>query len=441
MKRLNPNLIIRTLLLASLLLAGIVLTGCSLFDGSADLPLPEETKEGTTTTSQPDSSAEAPLETPTPGSIRLKIWVPPHFSPAPDAPTAVLLQERLAEFERQNPGVSIEVRVKAEEGPSGLLDALTTTSAAAPLALPDLVALPHRILHEAASQELIYPFDELTDSMSEDDWYDYARELSQLQNSLYGLPFAGDVQLLTYRPVSIESPPQDWEAALESPGPMAFPAADPLALFTLAQYQALGGEVLDEQGRPYLDQAQLTEVLNFYQQANEQGLFPLWLTQLQSDQQAWDAFDERRSDMVVSCSTRYLEQGMAGMDVAPVLTADSSLSTVATGWVWALAAANSEHHELSVRLAEHLSEAQFLAEWTRSVGYLPPRPSALELWIGTRMRSRFDLISQTAQILPPVDILAVLGPILEKATVDVIKQQSDPASAAQAAIAALQQPQ
>lgn len=423
-----------------LIISGLVLTGCSLFPSPEETPLPQQTAEITRNAAQPESTAHPNIPTPTPGPVTLLIWLPPQFDPAIDTTAADILQARLDSFEQLNPGVSVELRVKAESGPGGLIESLTTTSAAAPLALPDLVALPYEGLQTAALKGLLYPFDDLTVSMSDPDWYDYAQELAHLQNSIFGLPFAGDTQLLVYRPERVEVPPLDWETALQTPGTMVFPAADPEALFTLTQYQANQGAVLDEEGRPFLDQNTLTEVLTFYQQAGDVGFFPVWLTQFQDDDQAWEAFLEDRTDMVVTWSSRHLKEMQASTDITPILTPDGDPYTLATGWVWALATSNPDHHELSVRLAEHLTAPEFLAEWTRSLSYLPPRPSALDTWPDYTTRSRFDLISRSAHLIPPADVLASLGPALERAAVDVLKQQSDPSSAAQQASESLAGP-
>ncbi len=112
----------------------------------------------------------------------------------------MLLQARLDEFQRRNPRVSIETRVKAVSGPGGLLDSLTTASAAAPQALPDLVALPRDLLETAALKGLLLPLDNLTTALDDPDWYAYAASLARLQKNIYGLPFAGDALVLGYHP-------------------------------------------------------------------------------------------------------------------------------------------------------------------------------------------------------------------------------------------------
>ena len=91
-------------------------------------------------------------------------------------------------------------------------------------------------------------------------------------------------------------------------------------------------------------------------------------------------------------------------------------------------------------MAEYLTQGDFLAEWTETAGYLPPRESALEGWSNIALRGLVDQIVRSAQVIPPNDIMAVIGPALQQATVNVLKQQTNPVSAANQAIESLETP-
>ena len=110
--------------------------------------------------------------------------------------------------------------------------------------------------------------------LDDPDWYDFARQLSYLQNATFGIPFAGDALIMAYRPEIIPEPPADWSASLALTTTLAFPAADPDAIYTFAQYQSLGASLLDENEQPMLDVVQLTNVLTYYQQASVSELMP-----------------------------------------------------------------------------------------------------------------------------------------------------------------------
>jgi multiple sugar transport system substrate-binding protein len=335
----------------------------------------------------------------------------------------------------------VEVRLKAVSGTGGLLDSLTTANAAAPLAIPDLIALPQALMESAVLQGLIYPFDGLTTAMDDHEWYEYARQLGQLQNSVYGLPFAGDALTMAYRPVLIETPPRDWEATTAISGTLAFPAADPQALFTLLQYQAAGGAVQNEQGQPILEEESLVEVLNFFQTAEMTGVMPFWLTQFENFDQVWESFSGRQSSMAVSWFSSYqnhYESLPTHPEMAVLPTPDGRDYTLGTGWVWAIASSKPDRHELSARLAEYLLEDTFLGQWTFETGYLPPHSGALDNWRDVQLRTLMHQIQSSAHLLPSTEVIAQLGPLLKQAAVDVLKEQSDPFSAARTAIESLE---
>jgi ABC-type glycerol-3-phosphate transport system substrate-binding protein len=364
----------------------------------------------------------------------LRLWLPPHFDPAADTQAGKLLRARLDEFTGQHPGVRIEVRVKALEGSGGLIDSLMAANAAAPQAMPDLIALSRPALEVAALKGLLHPYDGLTAALDAPDWYDFARQLSRLQNSTFGLPFAGDALLLTYRPARIgRPPPADWEATLAISQTLVFPAADSQALFTLTLYQASGGALQDPQGRPMLDVAILDQVLSFYVRGGQTGLLPNWLTLYETDDQAWNAYTQGQANLSITWASRYLRERPTGSAAAPLPTPDGNAFTLATGWVWALAGAHPEQQTLSVELAEFLIAKDFLAEWSAAAGYIPPRSEALAQWDDAGLRALLEHIASSAHLRPPADILTALGSSLEQATVQVLKQQTAPLAAAQEA--------
>ncbi len=391
-----------------------------------------------TATSSPVPTLES---TATPeGPLRLTLWVPPEFDPASGTPAGDILQERLDEFTARRSNTRIEVRVKSLDGPGGLLDSLTTANAAAPLALPDLVALPRPLLETAAIKGLLHAYDDTTDVMDSQDWYEYAKQMSRLQDSIFGLPFAGDPLIMAYRATTIEEPPRNFTSTLSTPGTFAFAAADPNAIFTLALYQADGGLILNEQEHPYIEADILAEVYDFYFQAATTDLMPVWITQLQDEDEVWQAFLENRADMAITSASNYLNESLADSAAVPIPTNSGEPYTYVTGWVWALASTNPVKQELSVELAEFLVESSFLAEWTTATGYFPPRPNALTTWQTTSLRSLAHQVSLSAQVIPPADILTSLGtPVMEN-TIQVLKLQTDPVTAAQSAATAVNGP-
>jgi ABC-type glycerol-3-phosphate transport system substrate-binding protein len=411
--------------------------------GCTGIPTPAGTHE-TLASATPTVASRPTLEfTPTPYKpTTLVVWLPEQFAPVSGSPAGEILKQRLAAFSQAHSDVNVEVRVKAMDGAGGLLDSLTTASAAAPLSLPDLIALPRPLLETAALKGLLHAYDNLIDTPppGDTDWYDYASGLARLQDSRFGLPFAGDAIVLVFRNAAIPKPPATLDALLEGKVPLAFPAGDSQALFTLALYQAAGGKILDEEGRPVLEKEPLTRVLAFYQAASQSGVTPFWLTQFQTDDGSWEAFQKGQADMVITWASRFLQRMPQGTSAAPIPTLDGKGFTLATGWVWALSSPHPESQKLAAELAVFLSQSEFLGDWTVVSGFLPPRPDALSRWPATAQRAFIQQVSTSAHLVPSADVLPALSAPLSEATVDMLKLQGDPASAAQTAVNSLLNP-
>jgi len=420
--------------LACLLIPLLVLVGCNLELVQEPASTVEPTPSPTSLLPTPDSTQS------TPDITTLRLWLPPEFDPASGTPAGDLLQERLDQFTEQNSDVRIETRVKASSGSGGLLDSLSSANAAAPLIVPDLILLPRTSLEIAALKGLLFPYDGLSDPLDEGDWFPFAQEMGQIQTSTFGLPFAGNAQVSLYRPSEIEDPPSDWQSALEAANPIAFPAAEEESHFTLAQYLSTGAQIQDTDGRPFLDSAALIDVLMFFRDAEDAGVMPFWLTQFTNDDQSWEAYTENQVNSTVTWINRYLASLPGDTAAAPIITRDGTQLSLATGWVWALSNPQTERHIQSVELAEFLTDADFLALWSEAAGMLPPRAAALDGWSNLPLRNLVSRVVASSRLLPPNEVMAVVGPALSQATVDILKQQSTPSRAAVQAIESLENP-
>ncbi len=405
-------------------------------------PTVSKTLEGNET-ALPTTAGMTPVATLPMGGLLVRIWLPPEFDPEGNSIASGLLKARLEEYAAENPEVRLEVRVKALDGPGGLLDSLVAANAAAPLVLPDLVLLPRQLLESAALKGLLYPYDGLTNILDDQSWFEYARQLAHLKASTYGIPFAGDAMILAHHPSLLETPPRNLVTALSLGEVLLYPATDPQALFTLSMYQAEGGSMQDAQGRPSLDEAPLMKILEYDQLASLAGVMPYSLTQYSNDAQVWEAFLGNPYPMAVTWASAYfshMQIAQGDLAMAPLPTLDGVPFTLATGWSWVLAGQDPARRALSVKLVEYLVEKDFMAEWTYAAGYLPPRSDALQSWREAEARQVIEQISYSAWLMPSADLVATLGPALEQAVVSVLKAQSDPQTAAKAAIDQINQP-
>jgi multiple sugar transport system substrate-binding protein len=405
-----------------------LLTGCANISSLLSTPEPATVPSSTAIPIATSTATITPTVTPG-GPRTLRLWVPPQFDPAAETPAGTLLQKRLDEFVARRPGLQIEVRVKAENGTSGLLNTLTATRSAAPSIMPDLVALSRTDLESATAKGLLHPLDGLTTLPDDPDWYPYAQKMAHIQNSTYGMPFAGDALIL----VGYRYPlPSVW-SDIKKDTLLIFPAADPQALFSLSLYLSAGGILQDDQGHLALDENIMGQVLSLYQPFLENGLLPPNIVDYQDDEQAWNAFREQRGNLVVSWTSRFLQEQTLPLALAPLPGLETGQYTLATGWSWALAGSNSDNQPLAVELAEFLSDSQFLAEWTQATGYLPTRPTALSSWSDARTQMILSQAAESANLVPGEDLLVTVGPLFSEAVLSVLNGDRLPIEAARSA--------
>ena len=395
-----------------LVLVGLLFSaGCSSFPALPLLatPTPAPDKQVTST------PQVIPTQTALPGPEAriLRVWLPPRFDPNAGTSPANLLKQRLADFESQHPGLVIDVRIKAEDGDTSLLNSLSITSNAAPTALPDLVALPRPALEAAALKGLLHPIDGLSTLLQDPNWYGYARDLGHIQNIGYGLPFAGDAMVLIYNE-ELEGGVL-WENIFASKRRLSFPAGDPQGLFGLSLYISAGGEVVDSSGLPMLDQVVLTRVLTLVQEGVFAGTLLPSLKNVLTEEQVKASYRAGDVDMAILWASTLPATGF----IAPVPGLDNSGYSFATGWVWALAGSKPEYQQLAIELAEFLIEDNFLSAWLQDDGFLPVRVSAAS----AATASTFGPVIESAQVIPSNNALEVLSPLLQEALVRVLNNE------------------
>jgi ABC-type glycerol-3-phosphate transport system substrate-binding protein len=429
-----------------LYLAGLAVV--LLLAGCDQIPIPginpaasptatEAPQQPTVTTAVQESPS--PQASASPTTLILRLWLPPEFDPYQDTPAGELLLEQLEEYQARRPNVKIEVRIKPIDGPGGIINTLTTASAAAPLALPDVVALPRRSVEPAVQKGLLYPISDPGLS-GQFEWFDYVTSPEEPEQDEYALPFAGDALALLYRPELVATPPALWSDVQQLQFPLLFAAAEPQASFTLTQYRASGGQVEDSDGRPYLDRDTLTGVYIFYRRSSDGEQMPFWLTQYEDDDQVWEDYLDGRSPLAVTWISHYLLDQPDDTAVEQLPTESGAPYSLATGWVWALTHPDASRREAGTELALFLSDAEFLGQWTMAAGYLPTRPEVLATWSDPALQSVAERVIASAHPGPPPDTLSILGPALQESTIAVLKQQDTPASAAAQAAEAVNTP-
>jgi len=389
--------------------------------------------------------AAAPFLTPVPSpqapQRQLTLWLAPELAPSSNTAAGELLADRLAAFEAANPGLTIRARAKARSGPAGLLETLSAASLVAPDSLPDLLTLDRQAMHTAAIKSMIVPLANYRTEPASPAWEAQAVLAAQVDGVPFGVPLGSEADLLAYRADIYGSAPDAWSQLLNGPKPFVFPANDPMAGFTLSQYLALGGTLVDAAGRPTLAIAPLTDVLAYYDALHQAGVLPRSSTQMSTSLDSWAAVRDGRSASAVAP----LDATLPALDpqrmaAAPAPGRSAPAVTLLRPWSWSVVTRDPAQQQLASELIDWLSEPEFLGAWTHALGILPPTPAALQAWPDAEDSRLAAELLASAQLIPEPDLLAILGPVLREATLAVIEGRLSPQDAAAAAVEAVRSP-
>jgi multiple sugar transport system substrate-binding protein len=436
---LNIRQVIRNLA-ALLFVAVLVLAGCqgqSILDSI--FPQANTQLGGDLPTPTPGQNIGVDI-TPTPENpifYQLELWVPPQFDPNGESDASKLLNQRLHDFLIQNPQVNLDVRVKAQAGPGGMMDSLNGASTVAQGALPSLVLLGRSDLVTAAGRNLIYPIEEVSSSVDENDWFTFARNMAIYQGSAYGLPFSSNAIGLLYRENTLTGDQPSWDEVLRRLNTLIFPAGDAEALVTLALYQSAGGNLDPQMGQVEINQEALASVFNIYDLARRSGVIRRDVLDLQTEEQAWNAFINSSADAAIVWANRiFSADEPLGLALLPLL--GNEPLTLATGWSWCLTDNDEQKRVYAAALAEYLSSPDFLSIWAPVSGYLPVRPSSLAGFKEEGLKSSLSVLLASARLRPDRQIVKDISAQLEAAAGEVLSGSMTPEEGVQSVIAHLE---
>jgi ABC-type glycerol-3-phosphate transport system substrate-binding protein len=271
----------------------------------------------------------------------------------------------------------------------------------------------------------------LSNELEDPNWYAYAQQLAQIQNTGYGLPFVGNTMVLVYYPElgTLVS----WEDVLSSKGQLVFPAGNPDGLVGLSLYASAGGQILDPEGLPTLNVDVLTRVLTLVQEGRSRKIVPPSLANVTNELQTLQIYRTGSANKGIIWILNYHPTSDGA--IAPLPGLDETPFSYADGWIWALAGSEPEKQQLAVKLAEYLVADDFITEWTKETGYLPTRPSSVE-----KENRMLTAILESAHPLPSNDVLRVLGPRMQEALTRVLNGEP-PLDVARSAVQKLKQEQ
>lgn len=361
----------------------------------------------------------------------LILWFPPELSPLEDTEAGEILFEKIDSFSKAH-DIEIEIRIKAHTGTGSLLDSLTASNLAAPHTSPDLVVLSADDLRVARERELIYVNEQLNELMDATDWYPFAEELAQMDIEVSALPIMANPLVMVYRQDSLLPPSNDWKDISTNFGYFGFAADDPQAEYMLMLYQALGGKVMDAQGRAILEEEPLLAALTVLREGKGSLHISNLTAGFQTSDQVWIAYINRSIDTAVVPLSIVNNHNFEVNHPLPALTEPEM--TLGDAYGWALGNSDPSRQELAIDLIKELSDADFLAEWTEALGWLPARSSALEKWENEDLKPALLALGEATKLYPPEEVVNRLGPALRNASLLILIESADPLETARTTI-------
>ncbi|MCB0153329.1 MAG: extracellular solute-binding protein [Anaerolineae bacterium] len=393
-------------------------------------------------------TVEATAEPPDNGQT-LTFWTIEQISPRATEASGDFINKSLRAFERSNPDIQVDLLVKKPSGKGGVLDFLRTARDVAPTVLPDVAILNATDLSQAYTEGLIQPLDGRLDRSIIQDLIPAARKMGTIDDQLLGVPLGLEMEHTVFNSLVFEEPPLTWTDVLTKDTKYLFPAKGVNGLvndFTLAQYFSAGGELLNDEDLPTIDERILRDVLEFYQQALEKETIDPTILEAATTEELWPNYVDRQAGIAQITVKQYLSDRelLSNTSVAPLPVQnpiDSSI-LITHGWVFVLTtdATDLQHQAAALKLIEWFLSTSNNATWNDINKSIPSRDSSFQQLAGDDPYWGF-LTEQLnmAQPQPAFNGYDRVGRIIQQAVEQVIRGEATPEEATATAIDALAQ--
>ena len=352
----------------------------------------------------------------------LVVWVPEEFSVLEETDASAIFQQRIEEFERQNPGITVVVRVKASNGSGSILDSLRNTKAAATSALPQVALLSRADMEDAVSLGLLLPLEDFFSAENAAAYFPFAHEIAELDGIRYGLPFVGDALVGIANSNFTDLEFVSWDDVRSKRVPLYFSANSPQATFFISQYLSTGGKLLDEQGHASFTDENLLTVLDSFEQSVRDKIYQEDFSTLNTGEDVWSLLEDGTAKWEINWYSKIKQSDLSGLQVFQIPSIGEEAYTSAKGWLWAIVNKDEEVNEIVTEFTMFFSDAQFLADFTQASGYLPILPASLNLYEDADIVERLSNILTAAHALPENELVLELGPVFRDTTLSVLSQ-------------------
>jgi hypothetical protein len=389
LRRIGLYAMVGMLLAGSLVACAGALTSINTPIDSADgltLTAEEETPLPVSQLVLPAAATPAPLparsSSITPEKEPLHVWWPDELYPPDSSAAASILAGQFDGFT----AYPLEVRRKRSSGMGSILSTLRSAAPVAPGALPDLTLMRRSEMVTAANEGLLVPIVDWVPMDLIDDLPLGVRPLGEVNEVLYGVPYALNITHTIYRESVFPQPLLSFEEVLAQQPDYLFPAGAEQGIVVnttvLLQYLAAGGQLADESGAPKLDHDPLLAVLTYYEQGVQQGIFSPSLLLYTRMDAYWNRFVTGEANLITVDTVTYLSRKDSVQDIGlgPIPTQNGTPIVALDGWMWVLITHDPDRQDQARAFISWMMRAGSQSEYTEAFGILPAQQAALELW-------------------------------------------------------------
>jgi ABC-type glycerol-3-phosphate transport system substrate-binding protein len=304
--------------------------------------------------------------------------------------------------------------------------------------MPGLILLNRSDLETAALKSLIFPISSRSAEYNSPDWFPFTSDLASFQGVQFGLPLFVDPLVLAYPSQSGLYAPATWQEIVSKSSPIAVFLNDPTNVLPFTIYLSAGGHVTDDKGTPILEADPLTRTYQTLSNGAASSVFPAWLPDLQSGDDALNALRQGQATYGLLWASQVLQTSRETVSLFPVPGSTSIPAGFVDGWMMCITSSSADQSRNAVMLADFLLSPDFLAQWSEAEGYLPAQKSVLVEWQNKELAQRLEKIADQSMIVPSNAIQNSLGTILNQYTISLIRRQTSPIQAVLDTLSALE---
>ncbi|MGE5607022.1 MAG: extracellular solute-binding protein [Bacteroidota bacterium] len=267
---------------------------------------------------------------------------------------------------------------------------------------PDVAAIDSYIFPNFA--KYAQPIDDVlqTKKLNVDDWFPFAQKVMKPAGKTIGLWYTTDVRILFYRKDLVKTPPKTWAELfsigkeLKEQGYDAFLYSagrdENLTMNTLPYFWGLGGELVNDSGKPVFGEGKNREAtinyFKFLKDTVDSGITPIRVLNYKSDPNMNADLASGKVAMFVGVSNMAAQlRSVIGVekfnqlwDAAPIPMGKEGVRvSAAGGWVATVFTKDNRKRKLAADFILSLyGDDSGMEGWCKAGGYLPPRKSVFE---------------------------------------------------------------